>query len=113
MEEKLSSLETENMIKGYALNVIFYFITFVPLVLFNGWCLSLLYGWWLLSITDMPLTVIQCTGIYMVFSFLRSNIDVKKKKDKDEYGYWAKIFALVVGKLCIVGINYLVWLVLI
>jgi len=111
MDEKLLNLETENKIKGYALNVIFYFITFVPLVLFNGWCLSLLYNWWLLSITNIQLTLIQCAGICMVINFFRATSFIKNKEDGGKY--WTKLFAGVLGKLIIIGINYLVWLVLI
>ena len=113
MTDKILSLEEENKVKEMALNTMFYIITFIPLMLFNGWCLSLLYIWWLLPITNISLTIIQCAGICMVISFVKTKFIYKKTKDKNEYGFWATMCMVIINKLIVIGVNYIVWLVLV
>jgi hypothetical protein len=68
------------------------FAILVPLMLLEGWVLSLLWGWLIVPTFDvMALTVIQAIGVVVVFRLVQLDpYRPPKKKDEDVIEAWKK-----------------------
>ncbi len=110
---KVEELEFKNTLKTWALNIVFFIILFIPLMLFNGWCLSTIWNMWIPTVYDFKLTVIQAIGISFIIGWFTSskiNNDTKTLSTKE---YWQKQITVIIGKLLCVGISSLVYMFLV
>ncbi len=68
--------------------------------IFNGYALSVLWGWFIVPTFGAPaLGIVPAIGIAMVVSYLTHQKNESKKEDEDDDGIGVKIFKLAIPVL--------------
>lgn len=105
--ERKLDLDDKGLLKDLTLELLFTIVTFVPIQLFNGWCLSLVWNWWIAPIFDITLSIIQGMGVSLVFAMLTFRLAEKQSNSSG----WIQVVAMLFAKLVFVGASWLLHIV--
>jgi hypothetical protein len=88
----------------------FMVVVLIPILLWFGWAVSILWGWFVAPVFGLPaITISQAAGLSLVLSAMRAKLSAPK----DETGLALKVLTVVIGPPMAVGVGWVVkWLAL-
>jgi hypothetical protein len=88
----------------------FIIATLIPVLLWFGWAISILWGWFVAPVFGLPaITISQAAGLSLVLSAMRAKLSAPK----DETSFALKALTVLIGPPMAVGIGWVVkWIAL-
>ena len=83
-------------------------VLLIPILLWNGWAASTLWGWFIVPTFNAPaISITQAAGVALVVGVFRAKIS----SPKDEMKWSTRIVAIIIGPPISVGLGWVIkWL---
>lgn len=82
-------------------NFLLYMLLFIPAAALQGWCLSLMWLWFIVPLGVKPLTVWWAVGVSLTIQLFKPTTTFTN--DQNDYPLWAK--ELFIVAMCLIGLG--------